>query len=83
MPYSPAHQLALTMALWANYTHSPLTIVSANDHVHAGRGHYEDRALDVQGEDLDGLAGFLETKGYRVLWRVPGHFGHLHAEKAE
>jgi len=58
--------------------------------VHKGRGHYEGRAIDVNygpgGENateksfFDRIAGSLKAQGFKVLWRVPGHFNHLHAE---
>gem|GEM_PF-6246325 len=30
--------------------------------------------------DLDGLATWLTAYVYRVLWQVPGHYFHVHAE---
>jgi len=58
-----------------------LRVVSANDHDHVRNSeHYADRALDFWSSDLDGLATWLTAYGYRVLWQVPGHFEHVHAE---
>ena len=71
-------------AIFATRTRQPLKLVSANDHIHSRTSaHYEDRALDFQGETLalDGLAQWLRYRGYHVLWRVPGHWGHVHAEQ--
>jgi hypothetical protein len=28
----------------------------------------------------DGLAEAMRRLGYHVLWKVPGHFGHIHIE---
>lgn len=54
-----------------------------------GSKHYVGRALDVNygpgGQNaaeaafLDRIAPMLRAKGFDVLWRVPGHFDHLHA----
>jgi hypothetical protein len=56
-------------------------LVSANDHVHMPRSeHYAGFAVDLHSSDPDGLAAVLREAGYRVLWRVPGHYGHLHVE---
>jgi len=55
--------------------------VSANDHVHSRRSaHYAGLALDFQTSDPEGLAATFRQAGYRVLWKVPGHFGHVHVE---
>jgi hypothetical protein len=66
---------------WATRNLETLRVVSANDHDHVRNSeHYADRALDFWSSDLDGLATWLTAYGYRVLWDVPGHFAHVHAE---
>jgi len=75
------HPMFHVAQTWATRTNNTLRVVSANDHVHADRSqHYMDRAIDFHSSDLDGLAGWLSAYGYTVLWRVPGHYGHVHAE---
>ena len=67
--------------IWATRTGREVRLVSANDHVHRrGSAHYEGLALDFHTSDPDGLAATLRDAGYRVLWRVPGHYGHVHVE---
>jgi hypothetical protein len=67
--------------IWAARTGQELRLVSANDHVHSrGSAHYAGLAVDFHSSDLDGLAGTMRDAGYRVLWRVPGHYGHVHVE---
>jgi hypothetical protein len=67
--------------IWAVRTGSTVRLVSANDHVHSRRSaHYVGLALDLHSSDADGLARALRYAGYRVLWNVPGHYGHVHAE---
>ena len=67
--------------IWAARTRNTVRLVSANDHVHLPNSlHYEGLALDLHSSDLDGLARALSRAGYRVLWRVPGHYGHVHVE---
>jgi hypothetical protein len=67
--------------IWAARTGHEVRLVSGNDHVHIrGSAHYEGRAVDFHSTDPDGLAAALRTAGYRVLWRVRGHYGHVHAE---
>lgn len=67
--------------IWAVRTNNSVRLVSANDHVHAGgSAHYAGRAVDLHSSDLDGLAGAMRSIGYRVLWKVPGHYGHVHVE---
>ena len=69
-------------AVWAWRTGNSLTVVSGNDHDHVPNSlHYADRALDFHSSDLDGLAAHLRRFEYRVLWQVPGHFAHVHAEQ--
>ena len=61
--------------------------------VHKGRGHAEGRAIDVNigtgntesanpamNARFDQLAGELRNQGYTVLWKQPGHYGHMHVE---
>ena len=67
--------------IWATRTGSDVRLVSANDHVHSrGSAHYDGMALDFQSSDNDGLSELFRQAGYRVLWRVPGHYGHVHVE---
>lgn len=67
--------------IWAARTHNTVRLVSANDHVHLPNSrHYEGLALDLHSSELAGLAGALRGAWYRVLWRVPGHYGHVHVE---
>ena len=66
---------------WATRTGNSLRVVSANDHDHVPNSlHYQDMALDFHSSDLDGLAVHLRRFQYRVLWQVPGHWQHVHAE---
>ena len=75
------HPMFSTAATWATRTGNSLRVVSGNDHDHMPNSlHYEDRALDFHSSDLNGLATWLKNYGYRVLWAVPGHFAHVHAE---
>ena len=68
--------------IWATRTGEEVRLVSANDHVHSrGSAHYEGLALDFQSSDPDGLAATFRLAGYRVLWRVPGHHGHVRVEQ--
>jgi hypothetical protein len=68
--------------IWAARTGRQVRLVSANDHVHSRRSaHYEGLALDFQTSDPDGLADAFRRAGYRVLWKVPGHYGHVHVEQ--
>jgi hypothetical protein len=67
--------------IWATRTGESVRLVSANDHVHSrGSAHYLGRALDLYSSNLDGLAAVFRRAGFRVLWRVPGHYGHVHVE---
>jgi hypothetical protein len=67
--------------IWATRTGQTVRIVSANDHAHrAGSAHYSGLALDIQSSNPTGLAAALRSAGYRVLWNVPGHYGHVHAQ---
>jgi hypothetical protein len=69
--------------IWAARTGKAVRLVSANDHAHSrGSAHYEGLALDFHASDPDGLAATFRSAGYRVLWKVPGHYGHVHVEKA-
>jgi hypothetical protein len=68
--------------IWAARTGHDVTLVSANDHIHsAGSAHYAGLALDFQSSDPDGLSAAFRHAGYRVLWKVPGHYGHVHVEQ--
>ena len=70
--------------IWATRTGNDVRLVSANDHVHSrGSAHYDGKALDFQSSDMDGLSEVFREAGYRVLWRVPGHFGHVHVEEGD
>jgi hypothetical protein len=67
--------------IWAVRTRNDVRLVSANDHVHSRRSaHYMGLALDLHSSDPDGLSRALRRAGYRVLWNVPGHYGHVHVE---
>lgn len=67
--------------IWATRTGASVRVVSANDHQHSRTSaHYAGLALDLHSSDPAGLAAFLRRAGYRVLWNVPGHYGHVHAE---
>jgi len=68
--------------IWAARTGTDVRLVSANDHVHSrGSAHYDGKALDFQSSDMDGLSAVFRQAGYRVLWKVPGHYGHVHVEE--
>jgi hypothetical protein len=67
--------------IWATRTGNTVRLVSANDHVHARRSmHYAGLAIDLHSSAPDALAAMMRRAGYRVLWKVPGHYGHLHVE---
>jgi hypothetical protein len=67
--------------IWATRTGQAVRLVSANDHIHSrGSAHYLGLALDLHSTDPNGLAEFMRWAGYKVLWRVPGHYGHLHVQ---
>ena len=75
------HPMFSVAQTWATRTGNSLRVVSANDHDHVDNSlHYADRALDFHSSDLDGLAAHLRRFAYRVLWQVPGHHFHVHAE---
>ena len=68
--------------IWATRTGQDVRLVSANDHIHSRRSaHYLGLALDFHSSDPDGLSEALRRAGYRVLWNVPGHYGHVHVEE--
>jgi hypothetical protein len=70
--------------IWAARTGHEIRLVSANDHVHSRKSaHYLGLALDFHSSDPDGLAAMLRQAGYRVLWKVPGHYAHVHVEEDE
>ena len=70
--------------IWATRTGHDVRLVSANDHVHSrGSAHYDGKALDFQSSDMDALSETFRQAGYRVLWKVPGHFGHVHVEEGD
>ena len=51
-------------------------------HVHVrGSAHYAGLAVDFLSSNNDGLSTMFKLAGYRVLWRVPGHYGHVHVEQ--
>ncbi len=67
--------------IWATRSGNTVRLVSANDHVHRrGSAHYAGVAVDLHSSNPDGLAEALRLAGYRVLWKVPGHYGHLHVQ---
>jgi len=62
-------------------------------HVHANHSaHYAGRAIDINvgrgvvearsghAHRFDQLAAELRSEGYTVLWRVPGHYNHMHVQ---
>jgi hypothetical protein len=68
--------------VWATRTGNTVRLVSANDHVHARHSaHYAGLAVDLHSSNLEALAKMLKKIGYRVLWKVPGHFSHVHVEE--
>ena len=70
--------------IWATRTGAEVRLVSANDHVHSrNSAHYDGEALDFHSSDPDGLSQLFREAGYRVLWRVPGHYSHVHVEKSD
>ena len=62
-------------------------------HVHHGWAHYAGRAIDINvgrgvvearsgyASRFDSLAHELRSEGYTVLWRVAGHFNHMHVQR--
>ena len=69
--------------IWAARTGADVTLVSANDHIHSrGSAHYEGEALDFHSTNPDELSEVFRLAGYRVLWKVPGHYAHVHVERA-
>ena len=67
--------------IWATRTNEDVRLVSANDHVHTrGSAHYDGLAVDFHASDPDDLARVMRLAGYHVLWRVPGHYSHVHVE---
>ncbi len=62
-------------------------------HVHHGWAHYAGRAIDINvgrgvvearsgyAHRFDALAHELRSEGYTVLWRVAGHFNHMHVQR--
>lgn len=67
--------------IWAARTGNDVRLVSANDHLHnRGSAHYDGLALDFHSSDPDGLSAMLRRAGYRVLWKVRGHYAHVHVE---
>ena len=62
-------------------------------HVHHGWAHYAGRAIDVNvgrgiyeansryAHRFDQLATEAREAGYTVLWRVPGHYNHMHIQR--
>ena len=61
--------------------------------VHHGWAHYAGRALDINvgrgivearsgyAHRFDQLASEARAAGYTVLWRVPGHYNHIHIQR--
>ena len=67
--------------IWAARTGNDVRLVSGNDHVHTRRSaHYLGEAVDFHSSDPDGLAVLFRQSGYRVLWKVAGHYAHVHVE---
>jgi hypothetical protein len=68
--------------IWAARTGADVTLVSGNDHIHTrGSAHYEGEALDFHSSNPDELSDLFRRAGYRVLWKVPGHYAHVHVEQ--
>ena len=68
--------------IWAARTKQAVRLVSANDHHHSrGSAHYAGCAVDLHSPNLPDLAAWFVRAGYRVLWNVPGHYGHVHVER--
>jgi hypothetical protein len=68
--------------IWAARTGHDVRLVSGNDHVHSRRSaHYVGEAVDFHSSDPDGLSAAFRQFGYRVLWKVPGHYAHVHVER--
>lgn len=68
--------------IWSARTRHQVRLVSANDHLHTrGSAHYDGRAVDLHSTDPDALARVMRRAGYRVLWKVPGHYSHVHVEQ--
>jgi len=57
------------------------------DPVHTtGSAHYENRAIDIPVNNMDlgdKVANWWRGKGYKVLWRVAGHYNHVHVQWAK
>ena len=57
------------------------------DPVHVtGSAHYENRAIDIPVNNMDlgdKVANWWRGKGYKVLWRVAGHYNHVHVQWAK
>jgi hypothetical protein len=69
--------------IWAARTNNDVRLVSANDHVHSrGSAHYNGYAVDLHASDNDALARVMRDAGYRVLWKVRGHYNHVHVERS-
>lgn len=67
--------------VWARRTCNWVRVTSANDHEHVTNSlHYQGRAVDFMASDLDSLNEWLNRLGYRTLYKIPGHYGHIHAE---
>ena len=61
--------------------------------VHHGWAHYAGRAIDINvgrgvvearsgyANRFDQLASELRSEGYTVLWRVAGHYNHMHVQR--
>jgi hypothetical protein len=70
-----------TAIIWAIRSCHWVRVTSGNDHVHAVNSlHYTNQAVDLMSDDLQGLNAFLLELGYRTLYRVPGHYNHVHVE---
>ncbi len=78
----PSHGRMLEVAAyWATLSGAYLRVVSAMDHIHgAHSAHYSGDALDFQGQQLDDFAQWMRQCGFVVLWKVRGHFGHVHVQ---
>ena len=85
--YDPNYYQIREMGVYGsgNYQISPLADDTNYEiNVHKGAGHWENRAFDIpvpsNSKEGDAVAQYWRSKGYTVLWRVSGHYDHVHVE---
>lgn len=78
----PSHGRMLELAAyWATLSGAYLRVVSAMDHIHGKHSaHYSGDALDFQGQQLDDFAKWMRGWGFVVLYKVRGHWNHVHVQ---